>query len=217
MSATEPHELSDRAYLDPTDVADEANVTPAPDTFVIKRSWVYTALAAVAGGAIIITAIINGGGSPSPTQPTQATASTATVTTTATATRTTPTVRVATEREYAAVMITPAKSFEESVNTFKEHDCDVVMKQAYLCPLALMGLGTDAKIISVKLTGAAKQGVPAFVGLPPGSMTKLVADTIAAANQVDQTTAIDTPHYTMEQRSAVDRLLDLLNQWSLYY
>ena len=84
------------------------------------------------------------------------------------------------------------------------------------CPLITLTLEIDAQKIGIVLEGAAKPGVPAFIGVPPPEMAQLVTETRSAAQRVDD--AIDDPA-EVEPAAVAFAMSDLLRQfdrWAPY-
>lgn len=51
-----------------------------------------------------------------------------------------------------------------------------------VCQVGLFGLTMTSDTLAISLEGAAKEGVPAYIGAPPKEIEQLVAETIESAN-----------------------------------
>ncbi|HEY8453865.1 MAG TPA: hypothetical protein VIL54_17010, partial [Natronosporangium sp.] len=92
-------------------------------------------------------------------------------------------------------------------------ECLLTEDQGLACRVYPLTLDAEAKTLVLKLTGAQKPGVPAYIGPPPAEIERLVADTIAAAEAVDA--AMDGPD-PYSHWFTVSRLLGTLDRWEPY-
>jgi hypothetical protein len=82
-------------------------------------------------------------------------------------------------------------------------------------PIQLLTLGTEGKILALHLEGAAKPGVPAFIGAPPKEIERLVADTRQAAQAVADLGETD-PIDEVAMSFVVKKLIGVLDRWQPY-
>jgi hypothetical protein len=125
--------------------------------------------------------------------------------------------KTATVQQYASAVSPPIKGLRDSYATYRSNLCAArdASSSTLVCDLTVMSLGTDAKTLSLVLTGAVKPGVPAYIGPPPAEIEKLVSDTIRAADTV--ASALDSdgkagPEFFL----VVSSLMTTLDRWDPY-
>jgi hypothetical protein len=127
-----------------------------------------------------------------------------------------PTGQVATVGQYAGVVNAAAGDYAETWSEFSIQCLVPPTLDDPLCQLKMLGLDANANTIALSLTGAAKPGVPAYIGAPPAEIEKLVADTTAAAQVVADVITDDTTANPGELFAAGNRLEDVLERWEPY-
>lgn len=79
-----------------------------------------------------------------------------------------------------------------------------------------MTLDLQAQTIDLKLTGAARPGVPAYIGAPPDEIARLVADTKTAAQHLASIINDDNSADPGTLFAAGNALEDVLERWQPY-
>jgi hypothetical protein len=151
------------------------------------------------------------------TKPASATASYAPLFPTGAAT-TAAAAATASVQQYAGAVNPSVKSIRESWTRYREQACATDTRgESLVCALAPQGFDLEAKTLVLRLTGAAKPGVPAYIGKPPAEISKLVADTITAAQAVDDAIADNSSDVSpLAVFLPVGRLMTVLDGWDPY-
>jgi uncharacterized membrane protein len=127
-----------------------------------------------------------------------------------------PTGKVATIGQYAGIVNKSIVDIRESWSYY-ERICLEVEPRSVACSLRLLSFDPEAQILILSLTGAAKPGVPAYIGAPPAEIERLVADTLAAAQGVLNALPEDKAHGDdLPVFFAMSRLLDAFDRWQPY-
>lgn len=140
---------------------------------------------AAAGAALVLLAAC-GGGSGNAASPATSTTSVASPTTG----QATPPEQTATVEQYASIIAKQKPDLTKYLDELTGPDCDWTSPGSVQVDPQLIGCWTypltlsyAASTLSLSLTGAQKQGVPAYIGAVPPELKGIVADTIAAADK----------------------------------
>lgn len=78
-----------------------------------------------------------------------------------------------------------------------------------------MTLDTEAQTLVTVLEGAIEPGVPAYIGMPPPEIQKLVRETLDAAQTLDNTIG-ESGQVSDGMGFAALIIMDLFDQWEPY-
>jgi hypothetical protein len=130
-----------------------------------------------------------------------------------------PTEKVATAAQYAD-RVNP---WLEGIETWLKSWADACLfKNDPICSVPMITLDRLGQAVITALDGAAKPGVRAYIGKPPADIAKLVADTRAAADELDAAIPenFDVATFTSELYSQVSAALGELSrkfdEWQHY-
>jgi hypothetical protein len=125
-----------------------------------------------------------------------------------------PSELVATVQQYAGVVNSSMKEIRDTWQKYQAEGCHIGVS-SLPCKLMPMTLDTLAQTLAIKLTSAAKPGIPAYIGKPPSEIEKLVTNTMSAVQAVDA--SIDESGQPAAGMSfAVNDLMDVLDRWDPY-
>jgi hypothetical protein len=95
-----------------------------------------------------------------------------------------PTMQTASVQQYAGIANSSIKSMRETWTAYKDDGCPIDDSEIR-CSADALTLDIQAQTLVKRLDGAAKPGVPAFIGDPPAELVGLVQETIEKAQAVD--------------------------------
>jgi hypothetical protein len=193
----------------PAEPTELPTATPEPTPSTTRPRWVIPAIIALAvlllagATAAIMSATRTGAPVAAPTAATSAAAS--------------PTGKTATIGQYAGLV---NGSISDMRDSWRDYDgrCMLVDPKSGFCALTALTIETEAYTLTLKLSGAAKQGVPAYIGAPPAEVERLVADTLTAAQRVRDVLHDEDPK-TVDDVGllhAMGALLEMFNRWQPY-
>lgn len=183
-----------------------SSVMPASQPPKRPRRWLIPTLVAV-----IALGLIAGGAYYLRLRPESAPAA-ETSTPAPAATSTAPTATVG---QYAGLV---NASMTDIRSTWADYDrgCWLRPTKPAACPIRVLTLGVSAQGLTFKLRGAAKPGVPAYIGAPPAEIERLVADTDAAAQKLSDVAQGTQPVDETLLYNAVMDLLRVFDRWAPY-
>jgi len=126
-----------------------------------------------------------------------------------------PTVQTATIGQYAGLVNASNSDIRESWSGY-ERNCLLRATPLATCPVVILTLGITAQGLMFKLRGAAKPGVPAYIGAPPAEIERLVADTDTAAQKLSDVAQGKPPVDEALLYGAVTDLLHVFDRWAPY-
>jgi hypothetical protein len=128
---------------------------------------------------------------------------------------TAPPVQTATVQQYASAVSPPIKALRQTYSQYQANGC-LLGSGALACSLQTQTLKIEAETLAVTITGAAKEGVPAYIGQPPAEIKKLVGDTLYAAQDLDETVGPDGKYEAPILFTTLSRLMTTLDRWDPY-
>lgn len=125
-----------------------------------------------------------------------------------------PATKVASVEQYAGIVNSSMKDIRKAWDTYEDEFC-ALDSSSVPCKLTPMTLDTLVQTLVVKLQGAAKPGVPAYIGKPPAEIEKLVTDTINAAQVVDALIN-ESGAPLAGMGGQMNELLSVFDRWEVY-
>jgi hypothetical protein len=124
--------------------------------------------------------------------------------------------KTASVQQYAGVANASVKSIRETWASYEDDGCAIDDSEVR-CSAWVMSLDLEAQTLVLSLTGAAKPGVPAYIGAVPDELTALVAETIDKGQALDDSITDDgepaSPGAVFQAGGALQTTLD---KWDPY-
>lgn len=123
-----------------------------------------------------------------------------------------PTEMTATAEQYASV-VNPALT--DLATTWEKYEDSCLLDEDSLCEIIAMTVDLRAQAVVLVLTGSAEPGVPGYIGAPPAEVAKLVDETVAAAQALDDTIT-DDGEVKDGVGAAGDWAVNFVDRWEPY-